>query len=147
MNAKILEALDPRDGRWTGKFERVYPDEITDKELELLQPVCGLEKANQRLMMQNINSGAWWLWRFPKPGKGIGVVFPDGDRLFVYYLRGEGFFASILKRDLLEASSLLGLKGWRAQVVSKGMLKSLKRMGYRVVHKFDDGPRWELELD
>ena len=102
-------------------------------------------KADFKRMAKELESGAWKFWRMCPPAEGVAVTHPLGDRLFVYYLHGQGLFGTVSSADLLSVARAEGLNGLLVEVHTPSMMRILTGLGFRVV---DSEPPnwWQMEL-
>ena len=126
-------------------LEKVAPTDLDLFDASWLEPISSVKKVEFRKMLQRIETGEWWVWRFKEPSSGIAVAYPEDGKLFIYYLRGYNLFANLHTEDLLEAARAEGLKGCMAETSRKGILLFLKRLGFKVIFRDQNG--WLLELE
>jgi hypothetical protein len=127
------------------RFEKVPAAEMSLEDMEWLREIQSVKKNDFKKMVARIFDGEWDLRRLPAPAKGLAVTYPEGGKLFIYYLHGSGLFGSLNKEDLLQAARDDGLKGVACITNTTSRRRLLERVGFRVTG-FSEGA-WDLELD
>lgn len=125
-------------------FHKVFSENIDILDLDWLEEIPSVRKADFKAMVWKVTNGEWQLWRLGAPAQGVAVTYPWEGRLFIYYLRGTGLFATLTREDLLSVARLCALDGCMAETSSRAMLRILKSLGFEIM---TEGPeRWTLEL-
>lgn len=127
------------------RFEKIPPREMSLQDMEWLREIQSVRKNNFRYMVSQVFDGVWDLRRLPAPAKGVAVTYPEGGKLFIYYLHGSGLFGSLNKEDLLQAARDDGLKGVACICNTTSRKRLLERVGFQVTG-FSEGA-WDMELE
>lgn len=98
------------------RLTRVRPKDLTHEEMLRLFAARELNMGKPTefgKLLSNIWEGIWALYRIDGAVTGVMVLNPEGERLNIYYLHGDGLFGKIdaLARQLKDISRKAGLVG------------------------------------
>lgn len=98
------------------ELKEVRPKDLSAEELQRLLAARELnlgKPADFPRMLQNVWNGTWTLYRLDGGIHGVAVCNPEGDRLNIFYLHGDGLFGKMtaLTNRLMDIARKQGLSG------------------------------------